>query len=235
MNTNGGLLILHLSDLHFGNHNRFAEQDLGKLGKAFFRAVQHARAQAGIQGKIQLVIVSGDLAEVGKPKEFEQAEYSSMPCPGKSGWTISIRLRAGQSRFVVATVQEGSRRPGNRRLRRCRTPPPNGCRQIPVLRRDARSHLREATRRGTRPPTAGGWGLAARFSRIASLGRGIEHVRIGVTSAGGPSRTSEPAAGRGADGHVAARSVSRLAQDRRCPPQPRSPPRRRTSRTGRGS
>jgi DNA repair exonuclease SbcCD nuclease subunit len=29
------MLILHLSDLHFGAHSRFKGEDLAKLGKAF--------------------------------------------------------------------------------------------------------------------------------------------------------------------------------------------------------
>jgi len=36
MASQDGLPILHLSDLHFGSHNGFADRDLGKLGTAFF-------------------------------------------------------------------------------------------------------------------------------------------------------------------------------------------------------
>ena len=67
------LLILHLSDLHFGNKNRFANDDLAQLGKAFHKAVDHARQQLELEAKVGLVIVSGDLVEVGKPAEFDKA------------------------------------------------------------------------------------------------------------------------------------------------------------------
>jgi 3',5'-cyclic AMP phosphodiesterase CpdA len=73
MTTQHGLLILHLSDLHFGNHNRFADRDVAKLGKAFFRAVEHARTRAEIPVQVQLVIISGDVTETADEVEFEQA------------------------------------------------------------------------------------------------------------------------------------------------------------------
>lgn len=92
MAAQDGLLILHLSDLHFGNHNRFADQDPGKLGKAFFRAIKHAREGVGIQAEIQMVIVSGDLTEVGKPTEFEQAEAFLN--------ALSEKIRLEHERFV---------------------------------------------------------------------------------------------------------------------------------------
>jgi len=89
-----GFLILHLSDLHFGNQSRFAEQDLHKLGKAFFRAVERARSQIGIQDKIQMVIVSGDLTEIGKPLEFKQANVFLDALSGEIGLV--------PTRFVLA-------------------------------------------------------------------------------------------------------------------------------------
>ena len=62
--------ILHLSDLHFGDFNRFAGRDPKKLGKTFYAALAEARKQLGDEGPIDLVVVSGDIAERGKPKEF---------------------------------------------------------------------------------------------------------------------------------------------------------------------
>lgn len=66
-------LLLHLSDLHFGNKNRFSAQDMTSLGKAFAGAILHAKAQAGINSAIHLAIVSGDIAETGDRDEFTQA------------------------------------------------------------------------------------------------------------------------------------------------------------------
>ena len=90
MTPQHGLLILQLSDLHFGNHNRFADRDVAKLGKAFFRAVEHARTRAEIPVQVQLVIISGDVAETGKPKEFEQAAIFLDSLSGEIGLDLSI-------------------------------------------------------------------------------------------------------------------------------------------------
>jgi 3',5'-cyclic AMP phosphodiesterase CpdA len=66
------LLILHLSDLHFGNKSRFAGQDMTALGQAFHKALDHARKERGITSPVGLVLVTGDVTETGKPKEFQQ-------------------------------------------------------------------------------------------------------------------------------------------------------------------
>lgn len=63
--------ILHLSDLHFGEFNRFAGRDPRQLGKAFAADLETARKQIADAGQVDLVVVSGDVAERGKPKEFE--------------------------------------------------------------------------------------------------------------------------------------------------------------------
>lgn len=63
--------ILHLSDLHFGDFNRFAGRDPRQLGKAFAADLETARKQIADVGQVDLVVVSGDVAERGKPKEFE--------------------------------------------------------------------------------------------------------------------------------------------------------------------
>jgi len=76
MPSDDQLLILHLSDLHFGNHNRFADRDLKNLAKEFHKAIAHALKKLKISRRIDLVIVSGDIAETGKPREFAQgAEF----------------------------------------------------------------------------------------------------------------------------------------------------------------
>ncbi|HEX4962928.1 MAG TPA: hypothetical protein VF173_18975 [Thermoanaerobaculia bacterium] len=59
------MLILHLSDLHFGAHSRFKGEDLTKLGKAFFKDLGAARGTFAKGSRIDLVAVSGDIAESG--------------------------------------------------------------------------------------------------------------------------------------------------------------------------
>jgi Calcineurin-like phosphoesterase len=67
------LLVLHLSDLHFGPHCRFAGQDMKALAEKFFQAAEEARGRAGIAGKVGLVVVTGDIPEAAKPREYEEA------------------------------------------------------------------------------------------------------------------------------------------------------------------
>lgn len=70
------MLILHLSDLHFGSKSRYAdhnEKSAEELGKNFFKEVNTGCEQSKISRKIDLVIVSGDLSETGKPSEFRMA------------------------------------------------------------------------------------------------------------------------------------------------------------------
>ena len=42
------MLLLHLSDLHFGNKNRFADDAPDELSKAFDRALKVAIEESGI-------------------------------------------------------------------------------------------------------------------------------------------------------------------------------------------
>ncbi|MEK6258137.1 MAG: DUF4062 domain-containing protein [Planctomycetota bacterium] len=69
------MLLLHLSDLHFGNKNRFANDKPADLGRAFHRALQAARQERQIPDSmtVSLVIVTGDIAESGLPSEFRAA------------------------------------------------------------------------------------------------------------------------------------------------------------------
>ncbi|MCP4549161.1 MAG: SUMF1/EgtB/PvdO family nonheme iron enzyme [bacterium] len=64
------MLILHLSDLHFGQHSRFSNENPERLGQAFHRALVAAGQQLGIESRVNLVVVTGDIAETGKPNEF---------------------------------------------------------------------------------------------------------------------------------------------------------------------
>lgn len=65
--------LLHLSDLHFGPHSRFAGEDPAALGRSFASALTQEWNRLRRPPKLDLVIVTGDLAEAGKPKEFATA------------------------------------------------------------------------------------------------------------------------------------------------------------------
>ena len=65
--------LLHLSDLHFGPHSRFAGGDPAALGRSFASALTQERKRLGLTPRLDLVTVTGDLAEAGKPKEFASA------------------------------------------------------------------------------------------------------------------------------------------------------------------
>ncbi len=65
------MLLLHLSDLHFGPHSRFVSRNPAHLGKTFHQALDEARKRRDLPEKIDVVLVTGDVAESGKPKEFE--------------------------------------------------------------------------------------------------------------------------------------------------------------------
>ncbi|MEA2601775.1 MAG: hypothetical protein QOF89_2767 [Acidobacteriota bacterium] len=79
------MLLLHLSDLHFGAHSRFQGEDLTKLGKAFFKDLEAARGSFAKGSRIDLVAVTGDVAESGKPAEFKQGEVFLAALAGELG------------------------------------------------------------------------------------------------------------------------------------------------------
>ena len=67
------LLVLHLSDLHFGPHGRFAGQDGERLAARFAAAIDAAREEQGIRQGVGLVVVTGDIAEAARKNEYEAA------------------------------------------------------------------------------------------------------------------------------------------------------------------
>ena len=79
------MLILHLSDLHFGTHSRFKGEDLAKLGKAFFKDLTAARGSFAKGSRVDLVAVTGDIAESGKPTEFKDGERFLAALAGELG------------------------------------------------------------------------------------------------------------------------------------------------------
>lgn len=66
-------ILLQLSDLHFGEHSRFHGQDLPRLAKACATAIASAREDLGWQEPVGLLLVTGDLAEAARPKEYRAA------------------------------------------------------------------------------------------------------------------------------------------------------------------
>lgn len=68
------LLILHLSDLHFGEHSRFKELKPEELGKRLHEDVKYELNRRGIKIPVSLVVVTGDVAQTARPKEYEQAK-----------------------------------------------------------------------------------------------------------------------------------------------------------------
>ena len=90
--ASSNLLVLQLSDLHFGNKNRYAGQDPKQLGEAFHRASLAAIEKSHVEATIQFVIVSGDLAETGEQQQFDQAREFLESLSGQIG--------IGPSQFV---------------------------------------------------------------------------------------------------------------------------------------
>jgi 3',5'-cyclic AMP phosphodiesterase CpdA len=124
------ILLLHLSDLHFGQYSRFAGRDLEGLGRTLSKNVQQARQDLQIGPNVGLVIVSGDLAETGLREEFRQAAVflASLAealdldrrqfvfCPGNHdiSW---LECKAAESEYEAQCNRDG-RRPVEADLRR---------------------------------------------------------------------------------------------------------------------
>ena len=86
------LLVLHLSDLHFGPHGRFGGQDGERLASRFAAAIEAAREEQGFRQGVGLVVVTGDIAEAARKSEYEAAL-------GFFGH-LDARLRVPRDRFV---------------------------------------------------------------------------------------------------------------------------------------
>jgi SAM-dependent methyltransferase/3',5'-cyclic AMP phosphodiesterase CpdA len=72
------MLLLHLSDLHFGERSRFYADDQGRAARAFASATQDAYQVIAPPGRgavpvVDAVVVSGDVAESGREQEFDRA------------------------------------------------------------------------------------------------------------------------------------------------------------------
>jgi 3',5'-cyclic AMP phosphodiesterase CpdA len=86
---NPGVTVLHISDTQFGRYHRFLPDD--SLAGYLIRDVEQL-VRKGVPA-VDLVILSGDIAERGKSREFEQAkEFVDQICGA---------LRLGPEQFVV--------------------------------------------------------------------------------------------------------------------------------------
>lgn len=67
------LVLLQLSDLHFGPHSRFAGCDLERLAAQCRQALDEARGDLGWREAVGIVLVTGDIAEAARPPEYVAA------------------------------------------------------------------------------------------------------------------------------------------------------------------
>ena len=66
------ITVLHLSDVQFGRHHRFGSDE--PFDTLYQRLEDDLRGLADDHGlRPDLVVVTGDLAEWGRPKEFDEA------------------------------------------------------------------------------------------------------------------------------------------------------------------
>lgn len=66
-------ILLQLSDLHFGEHSRFHGEDMAGLAKRCATAISDARRNLGWMEEVELVLVTGDVAEAARPPEYRAA------------------------------------------------------------------------------------------------------------------------------------------------------------------
>jgi 3',5'-cyclic AMP phosphodiesterase CpdA len=86
------ILILHLSDLHFGPNSRFCDSDPKELGQKFYQALEIERNKRRIDTKISLVIVTGDITERARLEEYDKAkDFFDI---------LSEKLEIGHERFI---------------------------------------------------------------------------------------------------------------------------------------
>ena len=67
------IVILHLSDLHFGKNSRFADEDHKDLGARLGKAVGEKAKRRDFKKKPDLVIITGDVAQQALPSEYKNA------------------------------------------------------------------------------------------------------------------------------------------------------------------
>ncbi|MCP4693180.1 MAG: hypothetical protein GY859_34375, partial [Desulfobacterales bacterium] len=67
------IVILHLSDLHFGAQSRFAGRNFEELGQRLGRAARDEAKSRGLKERPDLVVVTGDVAQTALGKEYDDA------------------------------------------------------------------------------------------------------------------------------------------------------------------
>jgi hypothetical protein len=73
MIAGGRMLLLHVSDFHFGPKSRFADLAPSEFARRFAADLKHQLAELKLAGGIDVVVATGDFAETGTKKEFAQA------------------------------------------------------------------------------------------------------------------------------------------------------------------
>lgn len=68
------ILILHLSDLHFGPNSRFAGSEPEVLSQKLCLAIEDFSKKIKIEERVSLVITTGDIAEHARKDEYEEAK-----------------------------------------------------------------------------------------------------------------------------------------------------------------
>jgi hypothetical protein len=67
------LVLLQLSDLHFGRHNRFSGLDLERLAAQCCQALDAARGDLAWRESVGLVLITGDVTEDARPPDYRDA------------------------------------------------------------------------------------------------------------------------------------------------------------------
>lgn len=94
--TPDDIVLVHLSDLHFGDTHRFPISDSSQrkaLGIRFGRAIKQAATALGASVERALVMVTGDISNAGQPDEFDVAVEVFQGLGGELG--------IGNHRFVL--------------------------------------------------------------------------------------------------------------------------------------
>lgn len=87
------MLLLHVSDFHFGPKSRFADLAPAEFAKRFAADLKHQLGELKLKGGIDVVVATGDFAESGTRKEFELA--------GEFLRTLAQELNLPPVRFVL--------------------------------------------------------------------------------------------------------------------------------------
>ena len=90
------LVILHLSDLHFGVQSRFEGLDAGRLGRQLIEDIVAARTRLGVGGPLALVVVTGDVASLALPGVLSACPSGSSAYPSTRP---ASRLSLGKASF----------------------------------------------------------------------------------------------------------------------------------------